>query len=138
VTLFLEVLKAHACISGCGQYRYALWRRWAPGPQVLFVMLKPLHRRSGSGRSNHSPMHRFCRELGLRVPGGGKPVCVSHGFAQDSDASGAPGRPCQRPLAAAAGGRIEPGHRGLGQLGRVSLGATSKCARLWRRFMRSR
>lgn len=28
-------------LSICRQYRYALWRRWCDGPQVLFVMLNP-------------------------------------------------------------------------------------------------
>ena len=27
--------------SGCRQYRYAFWRKWAEGPQVLFIMLNP-------------------------------------------------------------------------------------------------
>jgi len=30
-----------AVFSSCHQYRYALWRRWTDGPQVLFVMLNP-------------------------------------------------------------------------------------------------
>lgn len=30
-----------AVLSPCGRYRYELWRRWAEGPQVLFVMLNP-------------------------------------------------------------------------------------------------
>lgn len=30
-----------AVLSPCGQYRYELWRRWADGPHVLFVMLNP-------------------------------------------------------------------------------------------------
>jgi len=31
-----------AIISPCGQFRYALWRRWAEGgPTLLFVMLNP-------------------------------------------------------------------------------------------------
>jgi hypothetical protein len=28
-------------LSDCGTYRYELWRRWAEGPHVLFVMLNP-------------------------------------------------------------------------------------------------
>lgn len=34
-------MKKHAIISPCSNYRYALWRRWSHGPQVLFVMLNP-------------------------------------------------------------------------------------------------
>ncbi|MDP3851982.1 MAG: DUF1643 domain-containing protein [Luteolibacter sp.] len=30
-----------AVLSSCGQYRYELWRRWAEGPHVLFIMLNP-------------------------------------------------------------------------------------------------
>ncbi len=34
-------MKTTAKFSPCRHYRVALWRRWAPGPQVLFVMLNP-------------------------------------------------------------------------------------------------
>ncbi|MGO9598427.1 MAG: DUF1643 domain-containing protein [Isosphaeraceae bacterium] len=34
-------MRSDALLSPCGCYRYALWRRWASGPQVLFVMLNP-------------------------------------------------------------------------------------------------
>jgi hypothetical protein len=34
-------MESHAEFSLCRQYRYALTRRWAEGPQVLFVMLNP-------------------------------------------------------------------------------------------------
>ena len=34
-------MRSDALLSPCGCYRYALWRRWEPGPQVLFIMLNP-------------------------------------------------------------------------------------------------
>jgi hypothetical protein len=34
-------METGAEISVCGRYRYTLWRRWATGPQVLFVGLNP-------------------------------------------------------------------------------------------------
>lgn len=30
-----------ATISACGKFRYSLWRRWAEGPLMVFVMLNP-------------------------------------------------------------------------------------------------
>lgn len=32
---------SEANISACGLYRYALWRQWGDGPQVVFIMLNP-------------------------------------------------------------------------------------------------
>jgi len=34
-------MKTGASFSACRSYRYALWRQWARGPRVLFVMLNP-------------------------------------------------------------------------------------------------
>ena len=34
-------MEADARFSACRRYRYALWRRWAPGPQLLFILLNP-------------------------------------------------------------------------------------------------
>lgn len=30
-----------ATVSGCGRYRYELWRRWGHGPTCAFIMLNP-------------------------------------------------------------------------------------------------
>jgi hypothetical protein len=49
-------IRSDARISRCGTYRYALWRRWAAGPQVLFVMLNP----STADRSSDDPTIRRC------------------------------------------------------------------------------
>jgi len=40
-TAALDQPGSGAEISDCQRYRYALWRRWADGPAVLFVMLNP-------------------------------------------------------------------------------------------------
>ncbi len=45
-----------AIISECRRYRYALWRRWAEGSQVLFVMLNP----STANESIDDPTIRRC------------------------------------------------------------------------------
>lgn len=34
-------METSAELSECRLYRYALWRRWSPGNQVLFIMLNP-------------------------------------------------------------------------------------------------
>lgn len=36
-----EAMERDATISECGRYRYALWRKWAPGETVMFVGLNP-------------------------------------------------------------------------------------------------
>jgi hypothetical protein len=64
-----------AQISRCGTYRYALWRRWAPGAQVLFVMLNP----STADQSNDDPTIRRCIGFAARWGFGG--VAVGNLFA---------------------------------------------------------
>jgi len=34
-------MQTNAVLSPCRRYRFALWRRWDIGPQVLFIMLNP-------------------------------------------------------------------------------------------------
>ena len=40
-TLDGAVMERWATISDCGQYRYALGRKWAAGPRAMWVMLNP-------------------------------------------------------------------------------------------------
>jgi hypothetical protein len=42
--------------SPCRRYRFALWRRWRSGPQVLFVMLNP----STADETSDDPTIRRC------------------------------------------------------------------------------
>ena len=62
-------------MSGCGQYRYALWRRWAPGPQVLFVMLNP----STADQVRDDPTIRRC--IGFAASWGYGALVVGNLFA---------------------------------------------------------
>ncbi|HEY4037312.1 MAG TPA: DUF1643 domain-containing protein [Burkholderiaceae bacterium] len=68
-------MTAAAFISRCGTYRYALWRRWAAGPQVLFVMLNP----STADDQNDDPTIRRC--IGLATSWGFGSVAVGNLFA---------------------------------------------------------
>ncbi|HQR19741.1 MAG TPA: DUF1643 domain-containing protein [Burkholderiaceae bacterium] len=49
-------MEGDAALSPCGTYRYALWRKWASGPQVLFVMLNP----STANATQDDPTIRRC------------------------------------------------------------------------------
>jgi hypothetical protein len=49
-------MKTSAIISSCSNYRYALWRRWSHGPQILFVMLNP----STADATTDDPTIRRC------------------------------------------------------------------------------
>jgi hypothetical protein len=68
-------VRTDACISRCGRYRYALWRRWADGPQVLFVMLNP----STADQRDDDPTIRRC--IGLAARWGYAAVAVGNLFA---------------------------------------------------------
>jgi hypothetical protein len=49
-------MQTRAQLSICRRYRFALWRRWAAGPQVLFVMLNP----STADETEDDPTIRRC------------------------------------------------------------------------------
>ena len=68
-------MRTDACISRCGRYRYALWRRWSDGPQVLFVMLNP----STADQCNDDPTIRRC--IGLAERWGYGAMAVGNLFA---------------------------------------------------------
>lgn len=52
----LDDMRTAAAFSGCRRYRYALWRRWSDGPQLLFVMLNP----STASETANDPTIRRC------------------------------------------------------------------------------
>jgi len=64
-----------AVLSSCGQYRYELWRRWAEGPHVLFIMLNP----STADATNDDATIRKCVAYAKRWGFGA--LCVGNLFA---------------------------------------------------------
>lgn len=70
------IMKAKtAVISDCGRYRYELWRRWAEGPHVLFIMLNP----STADAENDDATIRKCIAYAKRWGFGA--LCVGNLFA---------------------------------------------------------
>ncbi len=68
-------MEADARFSRCRRYRYALWRRWAPGPQVLFIMLNP----ASADEEQDDPSLRRC--LGFARAWGYGGLAVANLFA---------------------------------------------------------
>jgi hypothetical protein len=68
-------MEATAALSQCRRYRYALWRKWADGPQVLFVMLNP----STADESANDPTIRRC--IGFAKTWGFGSLAVGNLFA---------------------------------------------------------
>ena len=68
-------LQSRARFSACRHYRFALWRRWAEGPQVLFIMLNP----SRADETEDDPTIRRC--LGFARSWGFGALAVGNLFA---------------------------------------------------------
>lgn len=58
---------AGADISPCGLYRYRLWRRWGPDPQIAWIMLNP----STADASRDDPTIRRVAAFTKRLGGDG-------------------------------------------------------------------
>jgi hypothetical protein len=71
----LGSMKSGAAFSACRTYRYALWRKWADGPRVLFVMLNP----STADATQDDPTIRRC--IGFAKSWGYGSVAVGNLFA---------------------------------------------------------
>ena len=72
---FPALISSEAHMSRCNTYRYALWRRWAQGPQVLFVMLNP----STADQAVDDPTIRRC--IGFAASWGYGALAVGNLFA---------------------------------------------------------
>ena len=68
--------ESNAVISDCGQFRYALTRRWGSGPTALFIMLNP----STADASDDDPTIRRCIAFAKREGCGGLQVENLYGF----------------------------------------------------------
>jgi hypothetical protein len=56
-------VKSGALFSHDGRFRYRLWRRWAPGPTLVFVMLNP----STADEEENDPTIRKCIGFATRL-----------------------------------------------------------------------
>lgn len=68
-------MHSHALLSPCRRCRFALWRRWESGPQVLFIMLNP----STADELRDDPTIRRC--IGFARSWGFGSVAVGNLFA---------------------------------------------------------
>lgn len=53
-----------AVLSGCGRYRYVLWRDWADGPKALFILLNPSTADAGQDDPTLRRVMGFARAAG--------------------------------------------------------------------------
>ncbi len=67
-----------ALLTPCRCYRFALWRRWEAGPQVLFIMLNP----SAADELTDDPTIRHC--IGFAKSWGFGSLAVGNLFAYRS------------------------------------------------------
>ena len=68
-------METSAIFSPCGSYRYALWRRWAPGAYAMFVGLNP----STADETNDDPTIRRC--VRFAQSWGYSALCMTNLFA---------------------------------------------------------
>jgi len=61
--LFPDQIDSGALLSPCRSYRYLLWRRWADGPYLNFIMLNP----STADESEDDATIRRCVERAKRM-----------------------------------------------------------------------
>ncbi|MEM6618463.1 MAG: DUF1643 domain-containing protein [Pseudomonadota bacterium] len=64
-------IESHALWSRCRRYRFRLSRRWAPGEQMLFVMLNP----SRATAAANDPTIARCQERAARLGFAGFTAC---------------------------------------------------------------
>jgi hypothetical protein len=86
-------MKSGASFSVCHAYRYALWRQWADGPRVLFVMLNP----STADETHDDPTIRRC--IGFAKAWGFGSLAVGNLFAFRTPSPRALAA-CKRPIGA--------------------------------------
>jgi hypothetical protein len=70
-----EPMERSATFSLCRTYRYALWRRWGPGPYAMFIGLNP----STADESNDDPTIRRC--IAFARAWGYDALCMTNLFA---------------------------------------------------------
>lgn len=68
-------MERSAVFSACRRYRYALWRRWGPGPYCMFVGLNP----STADELLDDPTIRRC--IGFARSWGYDALCMTNLFA---------------------------------------------------------
>lgn len=75
-------MESDAIISGCGQYRHSLTRKWGPGPTCVFIMLNP----STADAVEDDPTIRRCIGFAQREGCGSLEVVNLFGFRATSPA----------------------------------------------------
>jgi len=81
-------VETYAVLSPCRRYRFALWRCWESGPQVLFIILNP----STADELTDDPTIRRC--IGFARTWGFSSLAVGNLFAYRTTS---PGKLCASP-----------------------------------------